>query len=270
MESLWSYELSKYNQWSPRTLNSEPMSDPAPSDKFLFFQPSRVFERLMIPGFWILAIGWLLYNSHGLTYALFLSPRSYWLAVVAAILATSAITLISVNAHWAYEGNFTRWQTRPFKKYNAGSRWWCAARHGSIFLLCVFFLIGHFTRGLPHVLLLYTGSSEVSELVVQEKKDGSISKYKRFCSHLYMTSSAEYRSGNLCLESEQLYAEINVGDTLIVEGKANWIGLLVNRLIAVRDGDSGPERSVGMMPRHQPVLVRLDGERLIPKTWQFR
>ena len=72
------------------------------------------------------------------------------------------------------------------------------------------------------------------------------------------------RSGT-CLESDQLYAELKVGDTLIVEGKSNWIGLLVDRPIAVRDADSGLERSVRITPRQQPTLAQLDDDRLIPK-----
>ena len=73
------------------------MSDPAPSDKFLFFQPSRVFERFILPGYFIIIFGWILYSYRGLTYALYLSPRARWLAVAGWILASSALTLSLVE-----------------------------------------------------------------------------------------------------------------------------------------------------------------------------
>ena len=235
------------------------MSDPAPSDKFLFFQPSRVFERLIIPGCFITVFSWMLYIQRGLTYALYLTPGAYWLAVAACILACSALTLISLNTHWAYEGCLTRWQTRPWKKFNAGSKWWCVSKHGVVFFLSLSLLSVFFTQALPHGLLLYTGAPEVSELVVQSK--GKLrSKYKRSCFKLVEASTIEYRSDKLCLKSDQLYAELNVGDTLIVEGRANWIGLLVDRPIALRDAESGLERSVRTIPRQQPVVAQLNDQ----------
>ena len=202
----------------------------------------------MIPGYFVIFFGAILYSLSSLTYALYLSPRAYWIAVAGWILSSSALTLISLNAHWAYEGNLTRWQARPLKNYNAGSKWWCAAKHGVVFFLCMVPLITHFTQVLPHWLLRYSGAPEVSELLVESKGRVS-SRYKRGCENLVEVSSAKYRSDNLCLESDLLYAELKVGDTLIVEGKANWIGLLVDRPIAVRDADSGLERLVHVVPR---------------------
>ena len=224
----------------------------------------------MPPGCLIIVLGWMLYNYLGITYALFLTPRAYWLAVAAGIPAASALTLAFLNAYFAYEGNFTRWGARPWKNFNAGSKWWCAGRHGAIFSASMFFSVALLSQALPHGLLLYTGASEVSELVVQSKRRLH-SKLYRNCDNLVVAKSTEYRSNNLCLQSDQLYAALKVGDTLIVEGKANWIGLLVDRPIAMRDADTGLERSVHIAPRQhqQPTLVQLDDRRLTPKTEPF-
>ena len=102
-----------------------------------------------------------------------------------------------------------------------------------------------------------------------EQKRELFARYKRSCKNLVEASSTEYRRDKLCLQSDQLYAALKVGDTLIVEGKANWIGLLVGRPIAVRDADSGLERSVSIVPCQQPALVQLDNKRLTPETEQI-
>ena len=214
-----------------------------PSGKFLFFQSSRMFERLILPGYLVIFFCYMFYGRFGLTYALFVTPRAHFLALTSWIIASLALTLISLNTHWAYEGNFTRWQARPFKHFNAGSKWWCTARHGSIFFLCMAPLFIHFTQALPHGLLLYTGTPEVKELVVQSKSELSV-RYRRSCTNRVVASSSGYRTGNLCLDSDQLYAEIKVGDTLIVEGNVNWVGLLVDKPLALRNADNGLERSV--------------------------
>ena len=70
--------------------------------------------------------------------------------------------------------------------------------------------------------------------------------------------SVEYRRDKLCLKSNELYAEVEVGDTLVVEGKANWMGLLVSKSLALRDADSGLERSVRVLPGHQ-LIVQVEG-----------
>ena len=219
------------------------MSNSAPSDRFLFFKPSLVFESFILPGYFIIFFGAITYSRRSLTYALFVSPNAYWLLISGWIIASFALSLIMLNVYWAYEGNYFRWQSRPWKHFDAGNKWWCAYKHAIILLLCMAPLFTHFMQVLPHRLLLYKGTSEVSELVVLSKgKAGSRSK--RPCYNLVEASSTEYRSDRLCLKSDQLYSELEVGDTLIVEGKANWIGLLVDRTIAVRDAESGLKRSV--------------------------
>jgi len=224
------------------------MPEPKPSNDFLLFQPSFTQERLYVPSVVALFIGYYLYNQVGLSYALFLSPFAYWLATGAVLVASSTLTLLALNVYWAYEGNLTRQQKRPQKAFNDGSKKWCIYRHCLVFLMCVATLRIYFHEAIPHALLHYTGKPATHELLVEEKKN-SYNKFRRSCSSLVAAHSLEYRSDKLCLESDKFYAEVNVGDVLIVEGKANWIGLLVDKPIALRDGESGNERSLRSVPR---------------------
>ncbi len=238
------------------------MSDPKPSDEFLFFQPSWGMERLYVPGFAVLFVASLVYAQVGLTYALFLSPLAYKFATGSVLVASSAITLLALNVYWAYEGNLTRRQKRPHKKFNNGSKYWCAFRHCFVAFICFVPLSIHFHEAIPHALLDSMGKPVIHELVV-EKKIELNSRYRRNCRNPLVAHSLDYRSDNLCLDSNELYAEVNVGDTLIVEGKANWIGLLVDKPIALRDADSGLERSV-QRPSDQVSLAQVDATRKAP------
>ena len=212
-----------------------------------------------MPGCVVLVIAFFLYNQFGLSYALFLSPLGYLLAMIFLLVASTLLTLLALNVYWAYEGNLTRRQKRPNEYFKNGSKRWCVLRHCAVVCASVLFLSTHFHEALPHALLYLLGKPVVHELVVDEKGDSHY-KGRRTCWNLVVAHSSEYRSDKLCLESNELYAEVEVGDTLVVEGKANWIGLLVSKPLALRDADSGLEHSLSITlfsdrpTRHQLIV----------------